>query len=442
MKIVGCDLHARQQSIAMVDTETGEFMEKIVSHEGHAVREFYAALEGPVVVGLEATGAMQWFLELLEELRIECRVGHPAKIRAAETRKQKHDRRDARLLLDLLLMKDRFPQIWMPSTEQRDLRTLLRDRHQWVKMRARLQHTLQAIALNHGLRRGYGLWSASGQSALKALPLPPYTSQRRNERLSLYAQLQKRIQKLDQEVEVQARQRPGARRLLPHTGVGPVTALASEVFLGDPSRFATGDHSALVLCVDEKSQIQALSRSQPILPLHPGQLERRTHDYKRHGVTSLFAALDIATGSVIGKCYRRHRSREFLNFLKDIDKVVPEELDLHLVLDNYGTHKTAKVRRWLQKRPRHHLHFTPTHASWLNQVEHWFALLTQRQIKRGSHAGVRELEAAISEFVMLHNQNPKSFVWTKTADQILASIAHFASSTLTAHTPQNYARNQ
>src|SRR6516164_6682665 len=150
MKIVGCDLHARQQTIAMVDMETGEITEKTLSHEGNAVGGFYAGLEGPVVVGIEATGAMQWFLELLEELGIKCRVGHPAKIRAAETRKQKHDRRDARLVLDLLMMEDRFPDIWMPSSEQRDLRTLLRDRHQWVRMRARLQHTLQAIALNHG----------------------------------------------------------------------------------------------------------------------------------------------------------------------------------------------------------------------------------------------------------------------------------------------------
>ena len=178
MKIVGCDLHARQQTIAMVDTKTGEFTTKTLSHEGNAVRAFYAALEGPVVVGIEATGSMQWFLELLEELGIECRVGHPAKIRAKETRKQKHDRRDAGLIWELL-MEDRFPEIWMPSTEQRDLRTLLRDRHQWVKMRARLQHTLQAIALNHALRQGRALWSAAGQSALQALPLPPYTDQRR-----------------------------------------------------------------------------------------------------------------------------------------------------------------------------------------------------------------------------------------------------------------------
>jgi transposase len=228
----------------MVDTETGEFTEKTLGHEGNVVREFYAALESRVVVGIEATGAMQWFLELLEELGIECRVGHPAEIRAAETRKQKHDRRDARLLLDLLVMEDRFPEIWMPSTEQRDLRTLLRDRHQWVKMRARLQHTLQAIALNHALRQGHALWSAAGQSALQALPLPAYTSQRRTELLRLYVQLQKRIQELDKEVDAQARQRPQACRLLTHPGVGAVTALATEVFLGDPSRFATGNQVA------------------------------------------------------------------------------------------------------------------------------------------------------------------------------------------------------
>ena len=264
MKIVGCDLHAKQQSIAMVETDTGELIERTLSHEGTAVREFYAALEGPVVVGMEATGSMQWFLELLDELGIECRVGHPAKIRAAETRKQKHDRRDARLILDLLTMEDRFPAIWMPSTEQRDLRTLLRDRHQWVKIRSRLQHTLQAMALNHALRQGHALWSAAGQSALRALPLPPYTSQRRNELLRLYAQMQKRIQELDKEVEAQARQRPQARRLLTHPGVGPVTALATEVFLGDPSRFTTGNQVAsyigMIPCEHSSGKRQRLGK--------------------------------------------------------------------------------------------------------------------------------------------------------------------------------------
>src|ERR1700686_2603802 len=173
MKILGCDLHAKQQSIAMVDTETGEFTEKTLSHEDNEVREFYAALEGPVVVGIEATGSMQWFLELLEELGIVCRVGHPAKIRAAETRKQKHDRRDARRMLDLLTREEGFPQIWMPSGEQRDLRTLLRDRHQWMKIRRRVQNTWQAMALNHALRRGRGLWTATGQKALQALSHAP-----------------------------------------------------------------------------------------------------------------------------------------------------------------------------------------------------------------------------------------------------------------------------
>jgi len=264
MKIVGCDLHAKQQTIAMVDTETGELLEKTRLHERKAVGEFYAALEGPVIVGIEATRAMQWFLELLDKLGIECRVGHPAKIRAAETRKQKHDRRDARLILDLLTMGDRFPTIWMPSSEQRDLRTLLRDRPQWVKIRSRLQHTLQAIALNHALRQGRGLWTQAGQRALRALPLPPYTSPRRDELLSLYGQLQKRIEELDQQVEQQCQQRPQARRLLTHPGVGPVTALATEVFLGDPSRFTRGNQVAsyigMIPCEHSSGKRQRLGK--------------------------------------------------------------------------------------------------------------------------------------------------------------------------------------
>lgn len=233
--------------------------------------------------------------------------------------------------------------------------------------------------------------------------------------------------------------------LKPHRAEG--FQLCSDPLLIDKVRDIVGlyldpPHHALVLCVDEKSQIQALSRTQPVLPMRVGQLERRTHDYTRHGVTSLFAALDIATGNVLGKCYRRHRSVEFLDFLKKIDATVPEDLDVHLVLDNYGTHKTALVRRWLLKRPRYHLHFTPTHASWLNQVERWFALLTERQIKRGSHSSVQELEDAIREFIKVHNQQPKPFRWTKSADQILASIARFATATLATHAPEVYARNQ
>src|SRR6267143_2282396 len=239
MRIIGVDLHARQQSVAMLDTDTGEVMEKTLQHEGDEVREFYSALPSPVLVGIEATGSMPWFLKLMEELKIACRVGHPANIRAAEPRKQKHDRRDARLLLTLLA-ENRFPAIWMPSTEQRDLRTLLRHRHQWVRMRTRVQHTLQSLALAHGLRRGDTLWSQVGQHMLQALPMAPHASQRRDALLRLYPRLQKSIDDLDEQVSEQAQQRPQAARLMTHPGVGPVTALATEVFLGDPTRFADG----------------------------------------------------------------------------------------------------------------------------------------------------------------------------------------------------------
>jgi transposase len=191
--------------------------------------------------------------------------------------------------------------------------------------------------------------------------------------------------------------------------------------------------NALVLCVDEKSQIQALSRSQPILPLKPGQLERRTPDYFRHGTTSLFAALDIATGKVIGQCFDKHRSQEFRKFLDLIDQSIPTEFEVHLVLDNYATHKTDLIKRWLLKRPRYHLHFTPTHASWLNQVERWFALLTQRQIKRGSHTSTGTLIEAIEDFIQMHNQDPRPPKWQKTSEEILAAIKRFALRTTEAH---------
>ena len=182
---------------------------------------------------------------------------------------------------------------------------------------------------------------------------------------------------------------------------------------------------AMVLCVDEKSQIQALDRTQPLLPLAPGLPERRTHDYERHGTTTLFAAYNIATGEVIGETHRRHRSTEFLKFLRTIEANVPPALDIHLVMDNYGTHKTVSIKNWLARRPRFHVHFTPTSASWLNQVERWFASLTQRCIRRGTHRSTRELERAINEYVKINNANPKPFVWSKTADAILASIERF-----------------
>ncbi|MGH3850604.1 MAG: IS630 family transposase, partial [Pseudonocardiaceae bacterium] len=182
---------------------------------------------------------------------------------------------------------------------------------------------------------------------------------------------------------------------------------------------------ALVLCVDEKSQIQALDRTQPLLPMRPGQAERRTHDYKRHGTTSLFAALDIATGAVIGKCYPRHRATEFRRFLDEIETAVPDDLDVHLVMDNYATHKTPLIRDWLVKRPRWHVHLTPTSSSWINQVERFFALLSERQIKRGVHRSVAALQDPIGAFITTHNADPKPVRWTKTADDILASIQRF-----------------
>jgi transposase len=186
---------------------------------------------------------------------------------------------------------------------------------------------------------------------------------------------------------------------------------------------------AFVLCVDEKSQIQALERSQPIIPMQIGQEELRTHDYRRHGTTTLFAALNVATGGVIGKCFGRHRSIEFVKFLDHVDSQVPKDLDIHIVMDNYGTHKTELARSWFLKHPRYHIHLTPTYSSWLNQVERWFALLSQRAVKRGSHRSTRELEKAIRDFIEVYNQEPRPFVWVKTADDILASIARFAERT-------------
>src|SRR6266853_2625785 len=190
---------------------------------------------------------------------------------------------------------------------------------------------------------------------------------------------------------------------------------------------------ALVLCVDEKSQIQALDRTQPLLPLQPGQMERGTHDYKHHGTTSLFAALDLKTSRVIGQLHRRHRSVEFRTFLDTIEAQVPAALEVHLILDNYGTHKTVLIRKWMLKRPRFHVHYTPTYGSWLNLVERWFAELTNKRIRRGVFRSVRELEAAIREYIEVHNEDPKPFVWTRTADQILDSLARYARRTLTSH---------
>jgi transposase len=184
---------------------------------------------------------------------------------------------------------------------------------------------------------------------------------------------------------------------------------------------------AVVLCVDEKSQIQALDRSQPVLPLMPGMPERRTHDYHRNGITSLFAAFDIADGAVISELHRRHRATEFKKFLITIDKRVPAELDIHLVCDNYGTHKTPAVKAWLAKHPRFHLHFTPTGSSWINQVERWFGFLTDQKIRRGAHHSVQAPEADIRSWIADWNTHPRPFIWTKTAEEILDSLARFCS---------------
>jgi transposase len=201
---------------------------------------------------------------------------------------------------------------------------------------------------------------------------------------------------------------------------------------------------ALVICVDEKTQIQALDRTQPLLPMRPGQVERRTHDYDRHGTTTLFAGFvaavtavtaetSLKAGSVIGACMSRHRAREFRKFLDEVERNVPEGLDIHVVMDNASSHKTELIRNWFAKRSRWHTHFTPTSSSWINQVERFFALLAEKQIKRGAHRSVKDLIAAIESFIQTQNENPKPLRWTKSADDILASIERFCLRTLKVH---------
>jgi transposase len=224
----------------------------------------------------------------------------------------------------------------------------------------------------------------------------------------------------------------GAFRLQPHRS--ETFKLSNDPQLVEKVRDLAGLYldppaHAAVFCVDEKPQIQALERTQPLLPMRPGQVERRTHDYKRHGTTTLFAALNAKTSDVITQFHSRHRSAQFREFLDLIDARVPAHLDVHLIMDNYGTHKTPMIRQWLAKRPRFHVHFTPTYASWLNLVERWFAELTMKQIRRGTFRSVRQLKAAIQAFIDAHQADPRPFVWTKSADEILASIARFAQRT-------------
>ncbi len=197
---------------------------------------------------------------------------------------------------------------------------------------------------------------------------------------------------------------------------------------------------AVVFCVDIKPQIQALDRTAPLLPLEPGQPERHTPDYRRHGTTSWYAALNVQDGQVLGQTFSRQRAREFRHFLDQIDTAVPAALAVHVILDNASAHKSAAIRRWLIRHPRFHFHFTPTYASWLNLIERWVAALTTKQLRRGVHRSVRELVAAIREFITVHNATGKPYVWVKTADEILASIARFAQRTLQAHPSELMAR--
>ena len=200
------------------------------------------------------------------------------------------------------------------------------------------------------------------------------------------------------------------------------------LYLNPPER-------AIVLSVDEKSQIQALDRTQTLLPMQPGRIALRTHDYKRHGTTSLFAALDVATGKVIGECMSRHRSKEFVRFLNKIDASVPNDQEIHLILDNYSTHKSPVVKRWLAKHPRYHMHFTPVGGSWLNQVERWFSGLTNKALKRSVHRSVKELITAIEEYTQVANKSAKPYVWVKSATEILDKMKRFCDITLSAHLP-------
>jgi transposase len=210
--------------------------------------------------------------------------------------------------------------------------------------------------------------------------------------------------------------------------------LSSDPFFVEKVRDIVGlylnpPEHAVVLCVDEKSQVQALDRTRPILPLRPGVPAQQTHDYIRHGTTSLFAALEIATGQVIGTCQRRHRSQEFLRFLEAVDRQLPAGPEVHIVMDNYGTHKTPKAKRWFARHPRYRLHFTPTSASWLNQVERCFAEITRRRIRRGTFTHVRELEQAIHDYLEHHNRDPKPFRWTATATLILGKVKRYCERT-------------
>jgi transposase len=254
MNIIGCDFHSRTQVIAMLDTETGEVEERRLEHESGEARRFYEGLQGPVLVGIEATGYTRWFAEMLAELGHELVVGEAGKIRAMNPRKQKHDRRDAEHLLNLLVRGD-FPKIWLPGAEERDVRALIEHRHQLVELRTRAQNGLQAIALSYGLRQRGKLWSKAGQEKLQKLPLREGMARRRKDLTRLVRQLSIWIRELDQRIVQEVARRPDAQRLMTHPGVGPQTALATVLVLGPVERFPDDRHltSYLGLIPEEDS---------------------------------------------------------------------------------------------------------------------------------------------------------------------------------------------
>jgi transposase len=254
MMIIGCDFHSRSQQIAMLETETGEVVEKKLDHESGEAKRFYEGLKGPALVGIETTGSTRWFAEMLADLGHELVVGEAGKIRAKDPRKQKHDRRDAQLILDLLVRGD-FPRVWLPSAAERDVRVLLEHRHQLVEMRTRAKNGLQAMALSYGLRRRSRLWSERGQEELQELPLREGMGRRRQDLLQLVRQLSLWIKELDQRVEQEVERREDAQRLMTHPGVGPLTALATVLVLGPVERFPDGRHltSYLGLIPQEES---------------------------------------------------------------------------------------------------------------------------------------------------------------------------------------------
>ncbi len=254
MMIIGCDLHTRREQIAMLDSETGEVIERRLEHENGEAKRFYEGLKERALVGIETTGYARWFAEMLAELGHELVVGDAAKIRAKETRKQKHDRRDAELLLDLLV-KGEFPRLWLPSAEERDVRVLVEHRHQLVELRTRAKNGLQAIALNHGRQRGWKLWTARGKEELKKLPLREGMGRRRGNLLVLVEQIDGWVEELDQRIDQEVARRPDAQRLMTHPGVGPLTALGTVLVLGPVERFPDAKHvtSYLGLIPEENS---------------------------------------------------------------------------------------------------------------------------------------------------------------------------------------------